>query len=238
MNLPTFTSWVIVLICAILGSDIKTDIKKGIAIILFYTFWRNIHLLLCSLLEISSPRKQSIHSIQKAILTHFDIGGNFEDLPAGQTIFICNYAQDRFENLFPLFIPRKLVYMMSEVFSDVSEFNKIIPTLIVPERNGFEYACKAVRKKISEGSDLFCYCQKPLFIDNINYGKFRKGIFKIAQTENIQITLVFIDSIQTYASAIYQQNIWIRIGPTLRLTNDSDVPKAILLAKNFFSMNK
>lgn len=233
LGIPAFSSWIIVVIVALVGSRIDPEVKRAVVTVLLYLYWRNIHLLLVSLVEFAEIRASTVESIKNVLSIHFDVRGNFGDLPDRPTLFICNYARDRFENLFPLFIPRKIVYMMSGAFSDASGFDAAIPTLVVPEKGGFEQVRDKVAEIVRGGVNVLCYCQKPLFFGDENYGQFRTGMFRIARAAGIPLTPVRIDPIETSLSAIFFQEIRIHVGPTVQLTDDADIPQAILSFKKF-----
>lgn len=232
MKLPAVSAWILVFIVSILSSDIPPDLRKAAVSILLYLYWRNIHILLRSLTEFSlSVGPSAIAAVKSCLSLHFNVQIKGLPLPARPTLFICNYACDRFENLFPLFIPRKMVYIMSEIYADVSGFDGSISTIIVPDQNGFSLVSAQIQDVLQRGENILCYCQKPLFVDDCNYGRVRRGIFQIAHKLGFTVTPVYIEPIKTYLKAVYYQNIEILIGKTELVL---DASQTILNVKHFF----
>lgn len=233
MSLPAFSIWILTFIMSIVTSHIPGDLKKSVVAVLLYLYWRNIHLLLGTLTPLSLMDGQTtLENTKAALCVHFDFKINGNNLESRRpTIFICNYARDRFENLFPLFLPRKIMFMMSELFADISNFDSAISAIIIPKEGSFDRIGSLIGNSLSKGIDVLCYCQKPLFVDDCNYGRIRTGIFKIAHLNNFTITPLYIEPIKTYLHAVYYQEIQIIVGEPVRAI---DVPSAILETKTFF----
>jgi hypothetical protein len=233
MSLPSFSVWIVVFVISIISAQIPPDLKKSCITILLYLYWRNIHLLFATLTPLSLLDKHTSLDATKAALSvhfHFKIN-NLGSERKHPTIFICNYAADRFENLFPLFLPKQVTFIMSELFADISNFDNMIPSIVVPKANSFQKITRLINTAIKNGNDVLCYCQKPLFVDGDNYGRIRTGIYKIARDNKLTITPLYIEPIKTFMNAVCYQEIQITAADPIVVT---EVSQAILYTKTFF----
>jgi hypothetical protein len=240
MSLPAFTIWLLVFIAALLSSSAELSLKSGILLVVLCIYWRNIDLLLgiCSELYQPSDNMALCRANGYEVLSrHFIPKHNFENISNEPTIFICNYAQDRFENALIMFIPRALTIITSEQFKNYTGVDAIFPTIPMPASGGgFTELEKRIRKAVGEGQSILCYSQKPLFIEGQNYGKIRSGIFHIAQSIGLTITPLYIHSIKSHAGSIYKQTIELVADTPRKVKNPA---QAISQVKSFFThMNK
>ena len=203
--------------------------------LLLSIYWRNIDLLIGISSELYYPSRTREYSIQNAkfvLQRHFDIRCHIPNREP--TIYICNYVKDRFENALILFLPAKLTVLATEKFIKSTGVDSLVDSIGVSEKNNYEFLNAEVPARIAKGHSILCYSQKPLFMDNKNYGKMRSGIFNIARVNNLTITPLYIPPIQTQCQAIYNQEINIVAGESLRVYNTA---KTIADIKHFFSIH-
>lgn len=225
VKLPMFTCWILAFLISILCSPMSKSIKTAFILLILCAYWRNLDLLLNLVMELYHPSKYSAFTIDCARLVlnrHFSIIDNFSSLLNQPTIFICNYAKDRFENTLLLYLPRKLTILASEEFVEYTGVNTIIPTITIPKRGGYYNTLqKQLEQELAKGRSVICYSQKPLYIDGKNYGKFHTGVLKLAKLRGLPITPLYIEAIKSEFGGIYNQPIRFIVDKTIRVTNVS-----------------
>lgn len=230
-------------IFAILVSKLKTQIKITIIIILFLVYKNtfiivgNFVFILLKLIYIDSlnDRKDNkclMKLVKPIYSTYFNFITNFENLPSTPSIIVCNYCNDRVENLCCILLPVDLAIMMRDQVRNTMKFDKIVKWRIETKKNGsFEDTKKQIQNHTKDGRYIFTYVTKhPKY--KFNYiSKVRSGVFHIAKELNIPITLLAIDYIDTNFGIIPYQNFRIHVGETFYV---EEPKKSVLKCKNFF----
>ena len=197
----------------------------------------NIFCNLFNLIYIDSVynRKNNNHLVKvvKPIyIKYFNFVTNFEKLPSKPSIIVCNYCNDRVENLTCILLPKDLAIMMRDQVRNTMKFDKILKWRIETKENGsFENTKKQIQKHVSKGRYIFTYVTKhPKYMFNY-ISKVRSGVFYIAKELNIPITLLAIDYIDTKFGTIPYQNFRIHVGDTFYIQEPKE---SIYKCKKFF----
>ena len=162
----------------------------------------------------------SQQSARMLLERNFEISHNFDQLPAAPTIFVCNYVHDRYENIFCMYIPAKITIIASVEMIEYANLSTTIDAIPTNSRGGnYELLEQKIIKVMDSRRSIFCYPQKPCFVEGRNYGKMRGGIFQIARAHGFTITPLYIDPIQSQCGAIFRQTIRMRVGKTAPVIN-------------------
>lgn len=157
---------------------------------------------------------------------------DFSKLPNKPTIFICNYCNDRIENLACILIPKDIAIMMRDGLKKTAKLDKLIKwPIFTKEKNNYEHSKNEILKHINEGRSILAYITKypslrPNYIPSI-----RSGLFNISKELNIPITLVAIDYVDITNGIMFQQNFNIVIGDTFDVEN---VSQSMYKTKKFY----
>ena len=170
--------------------------------------------------------------VRKIYLPHLKIKTNFNNLPTKPSIMVCNYCNDRLENLACILIPKDMAIMMRDGLKKTTKLHKLVKwPIFTGEKNNYENTKKEITEHINQGRSIFTYVTKyPRDIPNF-IAKIRTGIFSIAKELDIPITLVAIDYIDIKYNIISEQNFQIEIGDTFKVDN---VQLSIHRARKFF----
>lgn len=169
--------------------------------------------------------------ITKIFSSNFKFLHNFEKLPNHPTIFVCNYIQDRLENLACVLIPGQVAIMMVKPAMEMCKFNHIISPIICRKLKGkdFENIKNKVYEHINNGTSVFTYANHGI---SGTTGRIRTGLFKIAKKLNITITQIAIDNINYLFNCIQYQRFEIKIGETFYV---NDPIRDAIKTHRFFS---
>lgn len=240
MYLPILSYLVLLIIPSILWFPYGLSIyrKTIIVAILLCLFQINIDLILLINRSLFFP--QSYSETKQNVCRHlrdfFTFPNNFYNLPDEPTILVSNYVRDRFENIFCLLIPRDIVILATHKFLSVTHIDEIIETLPTFEGKSFEYLEPQVVDTLTRRhKDVFCYIERPVFLEDTNYGDIRSGMFHIARRNGLTITPIYFDPIEHFSGMIPSQSIHIIVGPTLRLQQEEEVEKSMERVKSFFA---
>lgn len=154
---------------------------------------------------------------------------NFERLPVQPSILVCNYCNDRLENLACILIPKDIAIMMK---SSVRKLDRLIKwPILIGEKDAYEYSKKEIRRHVDEKRSVFSYVTSYPKDEPTLIRKVRSGMFSIAKELNIPITMVAIDYIDIRCNRINRQNFQIEIGETFFV---DDVDLGVRKSKRFF----
>lgn len=163
---------------------------------------------------------------------------NFKKLPSYPSIIVCNYCNDRLENLSCILIPKNMAIMMRDGLKKTTKLHKLVKwPIFTQEKNSYDNSKKEIVEHIKEGRSIFTYITKyPRNIPNY-IPKIRSGMFSIAKELDLPITLVAIDYIDIKFNIIQDQNFYIEIGDTFKVDNVQD---SMYKARKFYTekMNK
>jgi len=168
------------------------------------------------------------YSFDKVLILKKD----FSKLPDKPTIFVCNYCNDRVENLACILIPKDIAIMMRDGLKKTAKLDKLVQwPIFTKEKNNYEHTKSEIVKHIKEGRSILSYITKyprlrPNYIQSI-----RSGLFNISKELNIPITLVAIDYADINNGIMYKQNFNIVIGDTFNVEN---VSESIYKTKKFY----
>jgi hypothetical protein len=168
------------------------------------------------------------YSFDKVLILKKD----FSKLPDKPTIFVCNYCNDRIENLACILIPKDIAIMMRDGLKKTAKLDKLVKwPIFTKEKNNYEHTKNEIIKHTKEGRSVLSYITKyqrlrPNYIQSV-----RSGLFNISKELNIPITLVAIDYVDIINGIMYKQNFNIVIGDTFIVENIND---SIYKAKNFY----
>ena len=157
---------------------------------------------------------------------------DFSKLPDKPTIFVCNYCNDRIENLACILIPKDIAIMMRDGLKKTTKLDKLVQwPIFTKEKNNYEHTKNEIIKHTKEGRSVLSYITKyqrlrPNYIQSV-----RSGLFNISKELNIPITLVAIDYADIINGIMYKQNFNIVIGDTFFVENVKD---SIYTAKQFY----
>ena len=234
LTTPMFTAWIFLFLIALIVSSIHVEIKTTFILLILMLYWRNMDLLLnlfAGLYYPSSVKQFTVETAKCALLRHFNIQHSIHN--SKPTIYVCNYAHDRFENAFILFLPKPFVILVSDAFATHTDIEELVSTVKVPANNSYSAMEFEIKKQLENGKNIVCYSQKPLYVEGKNYGRIRKGLFYIAQENpNMTITPLYIQPIQTYFRAIVPQAIHMIAGRSMKVVS---APVAISRVKSFFN---
>ncbi len=235
LTMPIFTIWILTLLVALAISDINSAVKTPLIALIISLYWRNIDLLIGIGAQLYYPSLSTKYTSEMGrciLLRHFEVVQHNLSHKA-PTIYICNYATDRFENALVLFIECKLTILVSEVFADRTCIDNIMSTIHVPLKNSYSFLKTQIVQQIAKGNSILCYSQKPLYLEGVNYGKIRTGVFSIArEIPSLTITPLYIEPIKTHIRSIYRQKIHIIAGEPRQVVN---VAETINSVKLFFA---
>lgn len=177
-----------------------------------------------------SKLRDIVNNIYSPILK---IKTNFKKLPSFPTIIVCNYCNDRLENLSCILIPKNMAIMMRDGLKKTAKLHKLVKwPIFTQEKNSYDNTKKEIIKHITEGRSIFSYITKyPRNIPNY-IPKIRSGMFSIAKELDLPITLVAIDYIDIKFNIIQEQNFHIEIGDTFKVDNIQD---SIYKARKFYT---
>lgn len=241
----SFTIFVVLLILLITISLLKINskIKICILIMILIVFKNNFLIIAKTFVNIYkaayvntlSNRKDDSELrdiVKKIYLPHLKIKTNFNKLPNKPTIMICNYCNDRLENLACILIPKDMAIMMRDGLKKTTKLHKLVKwPIFTGEKNNYENTKKEMIEHINSGRSIFTYVTKyPRDIPNF-ITKIRTGVFSIAKELDIPITLVAIDYIDIKYNIIPDQNFQIEIGDTFKVDN---IQLSIHKARKFF----
>jgi len=233
LSLPALSAFIFVIIIAIFVSPLIETMKISFITVLFWLYRRNLDILfsILGIMYNSEHHQLSKERTQMLVKEHFDVIHNFHLLPAQPTIFICNYTHDRFEHIFFSLIPRKLVLVLTSRAANLGQIDTYMDVICTNEKGGcYDHLEKEIARYVAGGTSIFCYIQKPCFIDEKNYGKFRTGVFRIAKKLAVPITPIKIGHIQAVGGAIFYQPICVTVGKTHYV---SDVVESVFETKTF-----
>lgn len=232
----SFLIYVVTITIILLISSLRINFKlKSLLIIIIIALTHNILFMVSKMIGyliyyryINSSaqfnREKIVQNIYSGVIqTKFD----FRKLPSKPSMFICNYCNDRLENLAVVFIPKKLaVIMKSKIFAKFIDH----PIYTKDSGSSFDKIKKEVKYHFDKGISIFTY------VTNTPKGRrdvrrMRTGMFKIAQQLNIPITLIAIDYVNIDIFNSDKQDIWIEVGDTYYI---EDVDTSMRRAKTFF----
>ena len=230
-------------ILAILLSKLKIKIKVTIVLLTLLIYKNtfiivgNISYNLIKLIYIDSiderkNNKKLVRIVEPVFKRYFNFITNFEKLPNKPSIIVCNYCNDRIENMCCILLPVDLALMMRDQVRNTMRFDKIVKWRIETKSEGsFSKTKKEILKHVNNGRYVFSYVTKhPKY--KFNYiSKVRSGVFYIAKELNIPITLLAIDYIDTKFGTIPYQNFRMIVGDTFNVENPKD---AVYKTKKFF----
>jgi hypothetical protein len=168
------------------------------------------------------------YSFDKVLILKKD----FSKLPDKPTIFVCNYCNDRVENLACILIPKDIAIMMRDGLKKTAKLDKLVQwPIFTKEKNNYEHTKSEIVKHTKEGRSVLSYITKyprlrPNYIQSI-----RSGLFNISKELNIPITLVAIDYADINNCIMHKQNFNIVIGDTFNVEN---VSESIYKTKKFY----
>ena len=163
---------------------------------------------------------------------------DFSKNPNIPSIFVCNYCNDRLENLACILIPKNIVILMRDTLKKISKLHKLVKWAIyIKEKNSYDNTKKEIEEHIKEGRSIFSYVTKTPRLGPIHIENIRTGMFKLAKELNIPVTPIVIDYIDTTFGIINGQNFHITIGDTFYV---DDPIKSAYETKKYFKkmMNK
>lgn len=224
---------------------LKIEIKYKVIILLTlflvykntFAIVGNVFYSLFTLVYIDSvdDRKNNKHliSIVKPIyMKYFNFVTNFEKLPDKPSIIVCNYCDDRVENLCCILLPKDLAIMMRDELKNIMKFGKILKwTIETKETGSFENTKKQIKEHINKNRYIFTYVTNNKKYKFNYISKIRSGVFHIAKELNIPITLLAIDYIDTKFGTIPYQNFRIHVGDTFYVEEPKN---SIYKCKKFF----
>jgi len=236
-------TFLLLFISTILLSNLKIEIKVTIILILFLLYKNTfivvgsfvfilLKLIYIDSIEDRKNNKSLVKLVKPIYTTYFNLITNFENLPSIPSIIVCNYCNDRVENLCCILLPVDLAIMMRDQVRNTMRFDKIVKWRIETKKNGsFEETKTQIQNHIKDGRYIFTYVTKhPKY--KFNYiSKVRSGVFYIAKELNIPITLLAIDYIDTSFGMIPYQNFRIHVGDTFYV---EDPKKTVFKCKKFF----
>lgn len=209
-------------IIIILLSSVRISVKITCIMIIIYFYGRNVRLIFSTISMILFPdEKIPLYIRVKKMYENngLKIVEDFSKLPSKPTIFVANYCQDRIENAMCTLLPRKIAILMRETCHKYNINNIVKRTIVVHGHHNGNFAEieKAILKAHKDGCDIFVYASSMSHQGYI--GKLRTGIFAIAKKNNITMTPVAIDRIDSRYGIIYNQNLQIRVGNTFNVNN-------------------
>ena len=207
-------------------------IYKNTFIVVGKIFYSLIKLIYIDSVDNRKNNKTLIKLVKPVYTKYFNFSTNFENLPSKPSIIVCNYCNDRIENLCCILLPIDLTIMMRDQVRNTMKFDKIVKWRIETKANGsFEDTKNQIQNHINNGRYIFTYVTKhPKY--KFNYiSKVRSGVFYIAKELNIPITLLAIDFIDTKFGTIPYQNFRIHVGDTFYV---QDPKKSVHKCKKFF----
>lgn len=240
----SFSIFIAIILLILTISLIKINYKTKllvIIIILFYfkntliTIYKTLfYIYRASVIDKLENRKDDTELrdiVNKIYEPYIIIKKDFQKLPNEPSIIVCNYCNDRLENLACILIPKNLGIISRDGLKN--KLHRLIKWPIYTKKNNnYENTKKEILKHISEGRSIFSFVTQYRNYEYPKYSfKVRKGLFNIAKELNIPITLVAIDYIDIENYIIKKQNFGIRIGDTFKI---DDINISILKAKNFF----
>jgi hypothetical protein len=157
---------------------------------------------------------------------------NFKKLPSYPSIIVCNYCNDRLENLSCILIPKNMAIMMRDGLKKTTKLHKLVKwPIFTQEKNSYDSTKKEIIEHVKNGRSIFTYITKyPRDIPNY-IPKIRSGMFSIAKELDLPITLVAIDYIDIKFNIIQDQNFYIEIGDTFKVDN---IQESIYKARKFY----
>jgi len=190
-------------------------IYKNTFIIVGNVFYSLIKLIYIDSVDDRKDNKTLIKLVKPIYRKYFNFITNFENLPSTPSIIVCNYCNDRVENLCCILLPIDLAIMMRDQVRNTMKFDKIVKWRIETKKNGsFKNTKDLIENHIKDGRYIFTYVTKhPKYKFN-HISKVRSGVFYIAKELNIPITLLAIDYIDTNFGTIPYQNFRIKVGDT------------------------
>ena len=171
--------------------------------------------------------------VNKIYYPYIIIRKDFKKLPKEPSIIVCNYCNDRVENLACILIPKNMAIIARDGLKN--KLHRLIKWPIYTKKNSnYEHTKKEILKHLREGRSIFSYVTQYTYYGYPNYNfKVRKGLFNIAKELNIPITLVAIDYIDIKNHVIKKQNFGITIGDTFKIDDiDNDVYKSKIFFRN------
>jgi hypothetical protein len=196
--------------------DLILIVSKTLGYISYYKF-----------LKKQVPNKEeTINNVKELFEPNIKLDLNFKKLPDKPSIFICNYCNDRLENLACILIPKKMaVIMKSKIFS------KFVDYTIFTKDSGSSYdkIKKEIGEHVGNGVSVLSY------VTNAPKGrrdvrKMRSGMFRMANELNIPITLVTIDYLDIDFT-VKKQKLYMEIGDTFYV---DDINEAMAKTKLYF----
>jgi hypothetical protein len=158
---------------------------------------------------------------------------NFKKLPSYPSIIVCNYCNDRLENLSCILIPKNMAIMMRDGLKKTTKLDKLVKwPIFTEEKNSYDNTKKEIIDHVKDGRSIFTYITKyPRNVPNY-IPKIRSGMFSIAKELDLPITLVAIDYIDIKFNIIQDQNFYIEIGDTFKVDN---VQESMYKARKFYT---
>jgi len=224
----SFVVYVILIIIILLLIFIRMNVKIKVCIIsiIIYLYRNNFFLTTNTFISIvkegyiNKLENRNDNEILKKIVynmysKNLRLKTDFSKLPNIPTIFVCNYCNDRLENLACILIPKNIVILMRDTLKKISKLHKLVKWAIyINEKNSYDNTKKEIIEHIKEGRSIFSYVTKTPRLGPIHIQNMRTGMFKIAKELNIPVTQITIDYIDTNFGIINDQNFHIVIGDT------------------------
>jgi hypothetical protein len=188
-----------------------------------------------------SKDRKSDKGLGKDILNtlkqYFNVIENFKDIPSKPTIFVCNYCQDRVDNIVSITLPVKQSIVMRDILRHFIFGPIITNPIYLKGRNTYDYLREQIEKHHNQDRYVFAYIGKGKY--NLNstnvIGKLFDGVLKIAKSLDITVTPICIDHIEyDNIGRMNYQNFEIHIGKEMKIT-DIDTDRTFI--RQFFKQN-
>jgi hypothetical protein len=153
---------------------------------------------------------------------------NGEKLPNYPTIILCNYCNDRLENLASVFVQERMSIVSGIRFTETILQNVIRTD--PKKKKFFNKVREGVSKNIKEGRSVFAYVTTPPFYSTY-VKKIRTGMFQIAKELEIPVTLVCISYLDIHKLFYTKQTLKVHIGNTFKV---HDVKDALIDSRSYF----
>lgn len=230
----SFISYIVLIVFCVLILVLRVDLKVKVMILVMLILSNtNVVIIVSKMMyyvfsskflpERVLSRQEIVRDIYSGIITpKLDIN----NLPKSSTLLLCNYCNDRVENLVVAFLPIKLaVITKTKIFTNFVDYS-----IMTEDGPNYDNVKAEVRECYDKNFSILTY------ITNAPKGrrdvrKMRSGMFRIAKELKIPVTLVAIDYIDFDFINISKQDLNLRVGDTFFV---NDVEDSMKRAKMYF----